>query len=160
MTYSKQIVDYLNADVPLQGLLPGGVIQISQSGRKGLNRVLVQAGFDKQIGLLKPIAVVLETKEQPTGEAIDSVSGYESTVTPELIWIYAQGDATLDGLDPYESVIEPAYNRIYDLLQAHRLTGGFQTLYSATLRGKREPDLNDAAYWLATFNAYGFRKFA
>src|SRR6185436_5299425 len=115
MTYQDQIIARLQSDTvatpvfvdgtPLQTLLPGGVLSIEEPGRKGLNRVKYEAGFDPQVGLLKPLAVVLEVKEKATGEAMDAPTGFESTRTDELIWIYAQGDKDAAGRDPFEDII-------------------------------------------------------
>lgn len=169
-TYQDQIIARLRSDTtatpvfmdgtPLSELLPGGVISIEEPGRKGLNRIKYAAGFDAQIGLLKPLAVVLEVKEQATGEAVDSTTGFETTKATELIWIYAQGDKDEEGNDPFEDIITPAYNRIYRLLHTWRLQGGFQVLWRGdTVRDKHEPDLNNAAFFIAPFVANGFRKF-
>lgn len=168
--YASQIVARLQSDTvaspiysgtPLETLLPGGIILIQEPGRKGLNRVKYEAGFNAQTGLIKPLAVILELKEQATGEAIDTLTGYNSTRTTELLWLYAQGDRDETGQDPFVDVLEPAWDRIYHLLQGFRLTSGFQVLWRGDVqRDKHEPDLNDAAYYVAAFNAFGYRKFS
>jgi hypothetical protein len=169
MTYAQAILTRLQSDTvaspvfpdgtPLATLLPGGIILIQEPGRKGLNRVQDAIGFDPKTGIIKPLAVVMELKEAPTGEIINSPTGKMSTRTPELVWIYANGDPDAAGNDPYEDIIRPAYNRIYRLLHTWRIPEGFQVLWRDTVRDKREPDLKDAAYYLAGFIAHGWRQF-
>jgi hypothetical protein len=155
MSYADAIVTLLNADAVLTTLLPGGVHNFPEAGRKGLNRVQIPGAFDPKVGLLNPSALVLELQEMPTGEAIHMPNGYNSTIVPEVIFIYAQGDNDANGNSPY-TIIENAYKRIYTLLHGTQITGSFQVLWKSTVRDKREPDLHDAAYFRATFDVHAF----
>ena len=156
MSYADEVVALLNADATLTSLLPGGVHNFPEAGRKGLNRVQIPGAFDPKVGLLNPCALVLELAETPTGEAVHMPNGYMSTIVPEVIFVYAQGDNDADGNSPY-TIIENAYNRIYSLLHGAQINGAFQVLWKSTVRDKREPDLHDAAYYRSIFNVHGFR---
>lgn len=153
--YDVEIVALLSADALLASLLPGGVYLFPSSGRKGLNRIQIPGAFDPQVGLLKPIAMVYEAREEPTGEAVHMPMGYLSTVTPESVLIYAQGDPDADGVNPY-TIIRNAHDRIKALLHGQQIDGAFQILYKDVIRNKREPNLKDAAYWMAMYDVHGW----
>jgi hypothetical protein len=156
MSFADEIVTLLNADATLLTLLPGKVHNFPEAGRKGLNRVQIPGAFDPTVGLLNPTALVLELQETPTMEAIHMPNGYMSTITPEVLFVYAQGDNDANGNSPY-IIIENAYNQIYKLLHGTQIAGSFQVLWKSTIRDKREPDLKDAAYFRSTFNVHAFR---
>lgn len=157
MSYADSITTLLKADATLNGLLPGGIINYPESGRKGLNRLQNIKAFDAVTGLLKPCAVVLQLSETPTWEAIHMPTGYMSVMTPIMVWVYAQGDYDQYGNSPYD-IIQPACDQIYTLLHGAQIANAFQILYQNMVLDKREPDLKDAAYQRLDFNVYGFRE--
>lgn len=157
--YAQQIVAYLKTDTtaspvkpgtPLEEILTGGVYNYPDTGRKGLTRLLAPVAFSEQDGMLKPAAVILQLKEVSDGAIIDPVSGYNSTVTPVNIWLYDKGTTNVG----YEN-IRAANERIYLLLAYSQLTNMFQILYDTTVKDKREPDLKEAAFYVAKYKVYG-----
>ena len=86
----------------------------------------------------------------PTHEAVDPESGYMSTVTPIMGWLYDEGD------EGYTN-INAAENRIYQLLAFKQIAGAFQMLWGNTLWNKRESLLNDAAYNQFNLKVYAYR---
>jgi hypothetical protein len=162
--YGAQIVTYLKTDTvaspivpgtPLETLLPGGIYNYPDTGRKGLTRLLSPQAFSESQGVLRPTAVVLQHKEIVDGQIVDPVSGYNSTVTPIMIWVYDNGFTT----EGYTN-IEAACNRIYRLLAFTQLTGMYQILWDGYKgKGKREPLLKDAAFWSVGYNVYASQSF-
>lgn len=150
MTYASAIVTKLTADTALMAMLTGGVHDFSDVGRKGLNRLQVPGAYNEQTGLLKAVAVVIESDETPTYEAVNAADGYMSTVTPIFIFIYDHGD------NGYGTV-KAAYDRIYTLLHARQITGAFQVLWVGAQRDKREPLLKDACFYRADYRVHGYR---
>lgn len=155
--YAQEVTAILAADAELQGLLPGGIYNYPDAGRKGTNRLQLPKAFDTVSGLLKPCCTVLQLSETPTWEAVHMPTGYMSTVTPIMVWVYAAGDADQYGNSPY-ALIKAACDRIYTLLHGTPIPGAFQALYQNLVLDKREPDLKDAAYERIDFNVYGFRE--
>jgi hypothetical protein len=155
MSYADVIVTALKADSTLIGTLTGGVWNYPDTGRKGLTRLLSPGAFNEATGLVKPAAVVLQLKEVADNQIIDPVSGYNSTVTPIMIWVYDNGFT-----DTGYSNIEIASKRIYQLLAYQQLTGMFQILFDGYVaQDKREPLLKDAAFWTSKYNVYASQSF-
>ncbi len=150
MTYAEQIVDLLLAESTLVTLLTGGIYIFEDSGRKGINRTQLKEAFSSVTGLAKPMSVVYEMQETPTGEAIDAPSGFMSTVTPVAIWIYDDGDAGY-------GTIDAAYNIMYSTLNFARLTGAFQILWGSTPKNRRESLLSNACYYDFNIRVHGYR---
>lgn len=147
--YAQRVTDYLAADATLTALLPGGIHNYSDLGRKGLNRIRTLAAFDEQIGLIKPLCIVLLLNQEPTGEAQDMTNGYVFTVTPLMTWVYQEGNGGYD-------IVAPAFQRIYQLLANHRfLNPTFRVLFHQVIKDKREPDLMDASYYRGDWRVYG-----
>lgn len=162
--YPAQIVTYLQSDTvasplkpgtPLETLLPGGIYNYPDTGRKGLTRLLSPNAFSEADGMLKPAAVVLGLKDTADQQIIDPTSGYNSTVTPIMIWVYDKGTTDVG----YSNIIA-ACGRIYLLLAYQQLTGMFQILYDGTVKNKREPDLKEAAFYMAKYNVFGSNSFS
>lgn len=155
MSYADTIVTALKADTTLSNILTGGVWNYPDTGRKGLTRLLSPGAFNEGTGMVKPAAVVLQLKATPDFQIIDPVSGFNSTVTPVMIWVYDNGFTT-DGYDNIAS----ASNRIYQLLAYAQLAGMFQILFDGFVaQDKREPLLKDAAFWTSKYNVYGSQSF-
>lgn len=152
--YASEVVTVLKADATLMAILTGDVWNYPDTGRKGLTRLLSPKAFNEQVGIIKPAAVVLQLKETPDGQIVNPVTGYNSTVTPIMIWVYDNG-FTSDGY----SNIEAASARIYQLLAYQQLANMFQILFDGYIKDKREPLLKEAAFWVNKFNVYGFTSF-
>lgn len=152
-TFSDEIVTLLNADTTLMATLTGGCYNYPAGGRKGLNRILVPTAYDGQVGLIKPTAVVLELDEKPSMEIVGHNT---SVIVPVYVWIYNDGDPDANGVDPYTS-ISTAFDRLYSILHLAQITNACQILYQGGTKYKRDPDLQDAAYFRADFNVYAYR---
>ncbi len=162
--YAQAIVAYLKTDTiaspvkpgtSLEALATGGIYNYPDTGRKGLTRLLAPVAFSERDGMLKPAIVVLQLKEVTDLAIIDPVSGFNSTVTPVNIWIYDKG-TTEDGYENIRAINE----RMYLLLAYQQLTGMFQILFDSTIKDKREPDLKEAAFYVAKYKVYGSSSFS
>lgn len=151
MSYASEIVTVLTADPTLMSILTGNVLNFPDSGRKGLTRTQVADAYDPIVGLLKPIAIVLEANEAADGQAVDGAGVYMSTQTPISIYVYDHGDSGY-------GQIELAYNRIYTLLHGQQIPGAFKVYWQSTLRDRREKNLKDACYYRIDFRVYGYRR--
>lgn len=153
--YAQEIVAVLKADATLIAILTGSVWDYPDTGRKGLTRLMSSKAFDEAKGIIKPCAVVLQLKEIPDGQIVNPTDGYNSTVTPIMIWIYDNGFT-----DAGYSHIEAAAGRIYQLLAYQQIGTMFQILFGGHVaKDKREPLLKDAAFWTDKYNVYGSQSF-
>src|SRR5260221_94035 len=135
--------------------LTGDVWNYPDTGRKGLTRLLSPVAFSEATGIVKPSAVVLQLKETTDFQIVDPVSGYNSTITPIMIWVYDSGFT-----DAGYSNIEVASKRIYQLLAYQQLAGMFQILFEGYVaQDKREPLWKDAAFWASKYNVYSSQSF-
>lgn len=150
MGYGQAIVDILTADADLLNILTGGIYVFQDSGRKGMNRIQLMEAYIKENGLLKPTCIIYEVEDRFDGQAADANTGFRSTQTPILGWVYDDGDAGYD-------VIESAELIMYRLLQGTSIPDGFQFLWGHTLRNKREQLLEDACYFQFDGTVYGYR---
>ena len=150
MTYGAQIVTALSNDVTFSGFMVGGTKEFQYSGKLGLNRLQDATAFDQKTGQLLPTCLVYEQKAVPTREAIDMPTGYMSTVTPIILFLYNNPNKGYD-------LIESAETAAYKVLHGFRLAGGFQVLWQTTVKNKREAFLEDSGYFMFQVNAYGFR---
>lgn len=150
MTYADQIIDALLADDDLTDVLTGGIYLFEDPGPKGINRIQISNAFSKQTGLIKPMAILSDVQESPTGEALDAPTNFSSTETPVYIWVYDAGQRGYN-------TIAAACDLIYGILNNMRLTDGFQVLWKTTLKNRQEPLLNDARYYALHYVAYGFK---
>lgn len=150
MSYAQSIVDTLNANADLLNILTGGVYLFEDSGRKGMNRIQFMQAYFEETGILKPTCVIYEVETRFDGIAADANTGFRTTITPILGWIYNDGDAGYD-------VIASAEALIYPLLNGQSIPNGFQFLWGHTLKNKREKLLEDACYWQFDGTVYGYR---
>lgn len=149
-TYADSITTLLSGDATLTAILTGGVHNYSGLGRKGLERIQTSQAFSPTTGIIKPVCIVLMLEERPDGQAFDPGSGYMSTVTPVYTYLYDNGDAGY-------GAIAQAQARIYTLLNAQQIPNAFQVLWAGGLRDKREPLLQDAAFYRDDWRVHGFR---
>lgn len=148
-TYADYLLSLLTADSLLASILTGGMYLFEEAGRDGISRIEVPQAFIEKNGILKPMALIYQAQAVPTGEAVDSSSGYQSTVTPIYSWIYDDGDAGYGN-------IESAAARMKILTNFQRIPNGFQFIWGAIVQNKRERLLNNAAFWQPTIKAYGY----
>lgn len=147
-SFASTIVGILSTDVTLQTLLTGGVHLYTDGGKDGLNRIQVPAGFDPQMGLIKPLCIVAEFPEIADNQIVDTASGYHSTVTTVVMRIYDNGNLGY-------GTIEAAYKRIYTLLAYKQITGSFQVLWQRVLRDRRDALNKDAGFYEVYWNVHG-----
>jgi hypothetical protein len=149
MSFGADIVTLLKADATLLATLTGGIHEYSETGRKGLTRLLTKDAYTEETGLLKPTALVLEMDDMPDGEIVGLSTSY---VTPIAIMIYDVGNTS----GKYTTIIT-AHDRIYHLLHMASISNAAQVLYERTIKYKREPNLKDAAYWRAMYRVHAYR---
>lgn len=127
----------------------GGVFEYPDTGRKGLTRILSPQAFDKETGLMVPVAMVLETDDMTDGQIVGMSMSF---VTPVAIMIYDRGDTEVKYTN-----IEAAEARIFSLLHLTRIDNACQILYEKTVKYKRESNLMDAAYFRAMYSVHAYR---
>ena len=152
-TFSDEITALLQADTTLTSILTGNIHNYPSTGRKGLERLLTPQAFNGVIGLIKPTAIVLEIDEKVDNQIVGQNT---SIVVPIYIWLYNDSTPDANGLDPY-TPIAAAFDRLYALLHLAQITDACQILYVGGTKYKRDPDLQDAAFWRADFNVYAYR---
>jgi len=148
-TYAESMVTLCKANNPLMAVLTGGIYNYEDTGRKGMNRVVLPFAYNEQTGLVAPVAIFLELDETADNQAVDA-AGYQTTQTPVLCWVYDSGN---NGF----GTVRTASQSIIKLLNFQQIPGAFQVIYQSVLQNKREPALNDASYYRLKFNVQGFR---
>lgn len=158
MTYGQTLVDMLKGSTELPetsaellNILTGGIYVFQDSGRKGMNRIQTMEAYIKETGILKPTCVIYEAEARFDGVAADAATGFRTTTTPILGWIYDDGDAGYDTIAAAEALM-------YLLLNGKSIQDGFQFLWGHTLQNKREPYLEDACYFQFDGTVYGYRR--
>jgi hypothetical protein len=149
MSFGADIVTLLKTDATLVATLTGGIHEYSDTGRKGLTRLLTADAYTEATGLLKPTALVLEMDDMPDGEIVGLSTSF---VTPIAIMIYDNGNTDVK----YANIIT-AHDRIYHLLHLASISNAAQVLYDKTIKFKREPNLKDAAYFRAMYRVHAYR---
>lgn len=148
-SFGDEIVALLNTDAVLVATLPGGIYVYPDTGKKGLTRLLSPKAFNEVNGLIAPCAVVLELEEDSDHQIVGQ---FMSAVTPIVVWIYDKAYT-----DTKYTVIETAYNLIYNDLHLAQIGNACQILWKSCVKYKREPDLKDAGFFRARFNVYAYR---
>lgn len=137
MSRVTQIRDFLRSDATLVALLTGGIWQLSDTGRNGLDRRSRPEAFDGTTGVLKPTAVLRGRGHHKWG-GIDDIT--ESTTSGRQvleIYFYDDGDRTYN-------TIESARSRVKSLLHYKRLPGISMIKWFNNLDDEKAEELNEA----------------
>lgn len=131
----------LKADATLVGIATGGIWDLDQAGRLGLNRSTTPAAFD-QDGRMKPSVLLKVRSTRPEG-----LADGKYTTTREVLEVWFYEDAG------YTS-IETMRERVFALLQAKQLAGTFQVRWAGDVCGQRDTEL-DASVERSEYSVIG-----
>lgn len=121
MTVLTNIKAILEADATLLALATGGIYDLSETGRLGLNSTTVPGAYDATTGLIKPCILLKLRSETPDGILQDDSAQYSSLVAVYEAWCYEDsGFTTIDAMQA----------RIYALLHAVQVPGTFQVFWA------------------------------
>jgi hypothetical protein len=121
----------LEADATLLATASGGIYDLDETKRMGLNRTNVAAAFTDQ-GVIKPCLLVKGRKRAPDGGPNDPISQEATTRQVVELWFYQS--------DGYGS-IETMKNRAYALLHEKQANGVFAIRWVGDIGQARDEDL-------------------
>lgn len=121
----------LIADSTLMTYLTGGVYNMADLGRLGLNRQQTPGAFNSLTGLMKPCLVIHFRAVTPFGGIADPTQGYMSVRQVAELYFYNDGDAGY-------TTLTAARDRVYALLHDKQVDGAVVRLIN------RMPELREA----------------
>jgi len=122
----------LEADATLLATATGGIYDLTETGRLGINRTNTPAAFDSN-GVIKPCVLLRLRSSTPDYVLQDDTSQYQSV--REMIEVYFYEDSGY-------TAIETMRTRCYALLQATQVTGAFAIRWAGDIRSSIDFDLN------------------
>ena len=132
MSALSSIKARLEADATLLATATGGIYDLTETGRLGINRTNTPSAFDAA-GVIKPCVLLRLRSATPDFVLQDDTSQYQSV--RELIEVYYYEDSGY-------SAIETMRSRVYALLQATQVTGAFAIRWAGDIRSSIDFDLN------------------
>lgn len=121
----------LEADATLLATATGGIYDLDETGRLGINRTLTSA-FDSN-EIIKPCVLLKLRSSEPDQALVDEGARYQSTTEMLEVWFYQ---------DTGYSSIETMRDRVWALLHAVQLSGTFMCLWAGDVRQARDTDLD------------------
>lgn len=94
----------LRANGGLTTFFTGGIVSFADLPAAGLSRSNYPAAFDERLRL-KPILVIKERAELPTGAIKDENAQRTSTVQAVEVWYYSASDGNYDDLETQRSIV-------------------------------------------------------
>lgn len=128
MSAESDFFDVMNSDIPLKGILLGGIYQAALLGPDGITRAEVQTAFDPK-GWLMPCALVKQRGRIPTSEVVDYEDQVVSTNQVVEIFIYE---------DSGYAQIDAAIARLMTLFFGKRIGGSWELYVSNLLDRERD----------------------
>lgn len=141
MTVLSAAKAILEADATLLATATGGVWDINEAGKSGINRTSTPGAFDSQ-GVIKPCVLLKLRSGTPDGALADDATQTVSLLDILEAWFYQ---------DQGYTAINTMRDRVYTLWQAKQLTGTFVCLWAGDVRGGRDIDL-DASVERSDYN--------
>lgn len=132
MSALSSIKARLEADATLLATATGGIYDLAETGRLGINRTNTPSAFDGA-GVIKPCVLLRLRSATPDFVLQDDASQYQSV--RELIEVYYYEDSGY-------TAIETMRSRVYALLQATQVTGAFAIRWAGDIRSSIDFDLN------------------
>lgn len=132
MSALSSIKARLEADATLLATATGGIYDLAETGRLGINRTNTPSAFDSA-GVIKPCVLLRLRSATPDFVLQDDASQYQSV--RELIEVYYYEDSGY-------TAIETMRSRVYALLQATQVTGAFAIRWAGDIRSSIDFDLN------------------
>ena len=132
MSALSSIKARLEADATLLATATGGIYDLAETGRLGINRTNTPSAFDSA-GVIKPCVLLRLRSATPDFVLQDDTSQYQSV--RELIEVYYYEDSGY-------TAIETMRSRVYALLQATQVTGAFAIRWAGDIRSSIDFDLN------------------
>jgi len=128
----SSITTRLEADATLLATATGGIYDLTETSRLGINRTNTPAAFDSN-GVIKPCVLLRLRSSTPDYVLQDDTSQYQSV--REMIEVYFYEDSGY-------TAIETMRTRCYALLQATQVTGAFAIRWAGDIRSSIDFDLN------------------
>ncbi len=143
MTILANIKTVLEADSTLLALATGGVWDLDETKRLGLNRTTTTAAFDAY-DIIKSCVLLKTRSDIPDAILMDDVTQYTSVVSTIEAWFYADNDFTN---------IDAMSSRVYTLLHAIQVIGSFQVFWTGDAFQGRDDEL-DAMFQRSDYVAH------
>lgn len=132
MTVVSAAKALLEADATLVAAATGGIYDLEETKRLGVNRTTVPGAYDSD-GIIKPCVLVKSRSAIPDGALADDGNQYVSLRQILEVWFYQ---------DSGYSTIETMRNRVYLLLQAKQLDGTFMCYWNGDLTNQRDEEMD------------------
>lgn len=122
----------LEADATLLATATGGIYDLTETGRLGINRTNTPAAFDSA-GIIKPCVLLRLRSATPDFVLQDDNGQYQSVREAIEVYFYEDSGYT---------TIETMRSRVYALLHATQVTGAFAIRWAGDIRSSIDFDLN------------------
>ena len=132
MSALSSIKARLEADATLLATATGGIYDLTETGRLGINRTNTPSAFDAA-GVIKPCLLLRLRSATPDGVLQDDSGQYQSV--REAIEVYFYEDSGYTNIETMRS-------RVYTLLQATQVAGAFAIRWAGDIRSSIDFDLN------------------
>lgn len=132
MSALSSIKARLEADATLLATATGGIYDLTETGRLGVNRTNTPAAFDSA-GVIKPCLLLRLRSATPDGVLQDDSGQYQSVREAIEVYFYEDSGYT---------TIETMRSRCYALLHATQVTGAFAIRWAGDIRSSIDFDLN------------------
>jgi len=122
----------LEADATLLATATGGIYDLAETGRLGINRTNTPSAFDSA-GVIKPCVLLRLRSSTPDYVLQDDSNQYQSVREVVEVWFYEDSGYT---------AIETMRSRCYTLLHSKQVTGAFAIRWAGDIRSQIDFDLN------------------
>ncbi|MCC6454203.1 MAG: hypothetical protein IT328_04620 [Caldilineaceae bacterium] len=144
MSSVSAVKTVLEADATLVALATGGIWDLNETGRMGLNRSNEATAAAFTNGMIKPCILVKLRSSNPAGDAVDEGEKVMSARDMVSVWFYQDS-----GLDQIDLMRE----RVRTLLNFKQLSGSGRCLWAGDSQPDHDIDLDanvqrsDYAVW-------------